>query len=745
MPKNKNKKENNDEGERNEPRSEERLHPDTKKSIWAIIFLGLAVVFALAAFAKAGPLGDFLYKWFATFFGAGYFMLPAGLIFMAAALLLTERQRIVSVTALGVALVILSVLGLIELAAVGSGGWFGLVFGSLRVPFGETAAVILNIVILIVGALIASNVPLKFRRRKQDLPADETGKTLVVTGEEEEAQQATRDKRQGVDKEKEEASGEEKEPEAEEAEGEEAAKKPALAVKAKKNTQPKFADYVPPPLSLLKSTNDKPTTGDLLANANIIKRTLDSFGIAVEMGEINVGPAVTRYTLKPAEGMKLSRITALNSDLALALAAHPIRIEAPIPGKSLVGIEVPNKAAALVRLGSLMGYPEFQKSGPLGFVLGRDVSGNPVFADIEKMPHMLVAGATGSGKSILIHSLLVSLLYKNSPATLKLILIDPKRVELSVYDRIPHLVSPVIMESKKALGVFRWAINEMERRYDLLLHAGSRDIKSYNANSKFRNVDISSSYEPLPYLLIVIDELADMMASYGREVEGSIVRLAQMARATGLHLILSTQRPSVEVITGLIKANITSRVAMQVASQVDSRTILDGAGAEKLLGRGDLLYVSSELSKPKRIQGSYITEEETNKVADFIRDNNAPDISGAINFAPARDELDISKFRNFEEAGSGMFDEYLEDEDDELYDEAVTVVREAKKASASLLQRRLKVGYARAARLLDIMEAKGIIGPGDGAKPREVYLNKIPRDTSGFNESDTDKFKEAGY
>jgi S-DNA-T family DNA segregation ATPase FtsK/SpoIIIE len=291
----------------------------------------------------------------------------------------------------------------------------------------------------------------------------------------------------------------------------------------------------------------------------------------------------------------------------MSLAAHPIRIEAPIPGKSLVGIEVPNKAAALVRIGSMMHYPEFEKSGLLGFILGRDVSGEPVYSSIEKMPHMLVAGATGSGKSIFVHSLITSLLYKNSPQTLKLILIDPKRVELSVYEGIPHLVSPVVTENKKAAGVFRWAISEMERRYEVLQKAGSRDVKSYNSSH--------TAEDTLPYIVIIVDELADLMASFGREVEGSIVRLAQMARATGIHLVLATQRPSVEVITGLIKANITARVAMQVASQIDSRTIIDTPGAEKLLGHGDLLFLSAELSKPRRIQGSFITEEEIKSVA----------------------------------------------------------------------------------------------------------------------------------
>ncbi len=671
-----------------------RLHPDTKKSIWAIVLFALAVVLTLAAFAKAGPLGDMLYRGLQTLFGVGYFILPVSLLFAAAVLLFGERDRFVGMTLLGTGLIVLSFLGLIELVGENQGGWFGLVFGSLRIPFGITAAIVINIFVLLIGILVAANIPIKFNTVRKD-------RAPLITGVEEKIKN-----NKGAE-----------ESESENEEGKAASEdhvtitpqKSPLSAKLKK--APTFANYVPPPLSLLKSANDKPTTGDLLANANVIKRTLDSFGIPVEMGEINIGPAVTRYTLKPAEGMKLSRIEALHKDLALALAAHPIRIEAPIPGKSLVGIEVPNKAAALVRLGSLMAYPEFQKSGPLGFVLGRDVSGEPIFTDIERMPHMLVAGATGSGKSILIHSMLVSLLYKNSPETLKLILVDPKRVELSVYQGLPHLVAPVIIESKKAVGVFRWAINEMERRYDLLLQAGSRDITSYNASGKGATI---------PYLLIVVDELADLMTSYGRDVEGSIVRLAQMARATGIHLILSTQRPSVEVITGLIKANITTRIALQVASQIDSRTILDTGGAEKLLGRGDLLYVSSEISKPKRIQSSYITEEEINKVADFIRDNNKTVVEES-------ESVDFSKNdRNENGSENGMFDEYLEDADDEeVLNEAIRVVAEAKKASASLLQRRLKVGYARAARLLDMMESLDLIGPGEGAKPRDVNIEKI--------------------
>lgn len=666
------------------------LHPDTKKSIWALIFLGMAAVLVLASFASAGPLGNFTYRFFEKVFGWGYYLLPLIFLVLAGVFLASERQRIYKITFLGAGLFILSGLGLIDVVLPDKGGWMGYLVGFLETPFGYAASIVILVIIIIISFLVTLNLPIKIRRQQKILEAIES---LKVSGAVIHPAPTT---------ESEEIKTEDKPEESQES----TEKIVGIFKKSKAITPKSIKGYVAPPLALLKSSIEKPTAGDLRANANIIKRTLDGFGIPVEMGEVNIGPKVTRYTLKPAEGIKLSRIMALNQDLSLALAAHPIRIEAPIPGKSLVGIEVPNKASALVRLGNLMAYPEFTSLGSLSFVLGRDVSGEPIFTDIDKMPHLLIAGSTGSGKSIMIHSLLISLLYKNSPETLRLILIDPKRVELSLYNNLPHLISPVIMEAKKALVVFRWAIGEMERRYELLLKAGSRDIQSYN--KKYPE-------EPLPFILIVVDELADLMLSYGREIEGSVVRLAQMARATGLHLVLSTQRPSVEVVTGLIKANITSRIALQLPSQVDSRTVLDSAGAEKLLGGGDMLFISSESSKPKRIQGAYISEEEVKKVTDFIRDNNK-------DFWEQEEQL---IFENGSSAGlisEDILDKYSDREEDELYEEAVKVVTQAKKASASLLQRRLKVGYARAARLLDIMESKGIIGPGEGAKPREVYL-----------------------
>ncbi len=680
------------------------VNPETKNSIVAIFLIGLSAILILAAFQKAGPAGSAIHLVLNDLFGWGYYLLPT-ISILVALLFFFSRQRVfIGASMVGSVLFVVSGLGLIDILFPAQGGWVGKIIGFLQIPFGYTASIILTIVLLIVSLLITFNASIKFKKAGKKIAGEPEPFAEKEVEDIKIAEMETRPQRENK-------RAAEKIDEDEYAEEGPRAKEDfaAPAVSKRSAARPKaYANYVAPPLDLLKSSVEKPTAGDLRANANIIKRTLDSFGIPVEMGEINIGPKVTRYTLKPAEGVKLSKILALNSDLALALAAHPIRIEAPIPGKSLVGIEVPNKSAAIVRLGSLISYPEFRDSGPLAFVLGRGVSGELIVADIEKMPHLLVAGSTGSGKSVAIHTIIASLIYKNSPATLRMAMVDPKRVELSVYDGLPHLIAPVITEGKKAIAIFRWAIKEMERRYEVLLGAGARDIRSYNQKGK----------EALPYLVIIVDELADLMAAYGKEIESSIVRLAQMARATGIHLVLSTQRPSVEVITGLIKANITSRMALQVASQIDSRTILDMAGAEKLLGGGDMLFISYEFSKPKRIQGAYISEEEIKKVANFIEDNN----EGAEWAAGATSETIPLPMKD----GGDFLDEFSNDEevDDEMFDEAKRVVFEAQKASASLLQRRLKVGYARAARLLDIMEERGMIGPGEGAKPREVFIDK---------------------
>lgn len=493
------------------------------------------------------------------------------------------------------------------------------------------------------------------------------------------------------------------------------------------------AEYDPPPLSILGADKGKPGVGDIKANANIIKRTFQNFGIHLEMDEVSVGPTVTRYAVKPAEGVRLSKIVSLASNLELALAAHPVRIEAPIPGKSLVGIEVPNTVKAMVGLGGLLSSPAWTESKkPLLAALGRDITGTPHYANIAKMPHGLVAGATGSGKSVAIHAIITSLLYRNGPNQLRFIMIDPKRVELTAYNGIPHLLTPVITDPKKAIFSLKWAAKEMERRYNILESSHVRDVESYHATifepAKKRGGEVP---EALPYIVIVIDELADIMQSYPRELESSIVRLAQMSRAVGIHLVLSTQRPSVNVITGLIKANVPTRMALQVASQIDSRTILDGAGAETLLGAGDMLYLSSEMQKPVRIQTAYISEGEVKKVVSYIKGHNAGDLSsidfGGSGASAPGEPNDVIGLVN------GSFDD---EDDDDLYDEARAAVESAGRASTSYLQRKLKIGYSRAARLMDVLESKGVIGPADGSKPREV-LTVAPRAKDTFADDET--------
>jgi S-DNA-T family DNA segregation ATPase FtsK/SpoIIIE len=472
-------------------------------------------------------------------------------------------------------------------------------------------------------------------------------------------------------------------------------------------------DWTPPSMDLLENTSTKADAGDVKKNAGIIKDTLESFGINVHMGEVNIGPTVTQYTFTPPSGVKLNKITGLDTNLALSLAAHPIRIEAPIPGKSAVGVEIPNKAIATVRLRDVLSSPEVvREKAPLSFVLGRDVTGTPLVADLGKMPHMLIAGATGSGKSVMINALLTSLLYRNSPNDLKMILVDPKRVELGLYNNIPHLLTPVINEPEKCISALKWAVAEMERRYKLLAEVGNRNIIEYNK---------AHPEEAMPYIVIVIDELADLMVVAAADVENLIVRLAQMARAIGIHLVLATQRPSVDVITGLIKANIPARLAFSVASQIDSRTILDQMGAEKLLGKGDMLFSSPEYMKPRRIQGVFLDEKEVKSVTDYLRNARAPQYNDDV----VSQKVQLGGGRN----GGGSSD--YGEPDDSMFNEAAEAVLHAGKASASMLQRRLRVGYARAARLLDLLEERGIIGPADGARPRDVLVSSLDEVRTG--------------
>ncbi|MBX4200899.1 DNA translocase FtsK [Candidatus Parcubacteria bacterium] len=476
--------------------------------------------------------------------------------------------------------------------------------------------------------------------------------------------------------------------------------------------------YSLPPIDLLSKNETAPTSGNIKENSSIIKKTFENFGIPVEMAEVNVGPAVTQYAFKPAEGVKLSKITTLSNNLALALAAHPIRIEAPIPGKSLVGIEVPNKIRATVVLRTLVADVNYQNSeSPLTLALGKDVAGVPTFTALDEQPHMLVAGATGTGKTIFLNSLIMSLLYKSTPEQLRLIMVDPKRVEFQNYNEIPHLLCPVINDAGKTINALQWLAREMERRFEVFSEIPTRNLKSYNANKT-----VIAAGKQLPYIVLIVDELADLMAAKGKELEAGIVRLAQMARATGIHLVLATQRPSVEVITGLIKANISSRISFQVASQIDSRTVIDTSGAEKLIGMGDMLFLSSKSSKLTRVQGPYVSENEVKRVTDWITD------MGKKVQEPQADLVENLKAQ-LEQAASGAGpgsaggEDVFFGDDDPLFEDVKRIVLETKKASASFLQRRLRIGYSRAARLIDMLEDKGIVGPADGAKPREVYEN----------------------
>jgi DNA segregation ATPase FtsK/SpoIIIE, S-DNA-T family len=462
-----------------------------------------------------------------------------------------------------------------------------------------------------------------------------------------------------------------------------------------------------PGVDLLIQKQDKADAGDVEGNSQLIKETFSNFNIDVEMEGANIGPRVTQFTLKPPTGVKLTKITALENNLALDLAATSIRMEAPIPGKRAVGIEVPNVKSATVRISSIFQSPQWAAvDSPLGFVIGKDISGTPIVGNLAKMPHLLVAGQTGSGKSVMINTILTSLLYRNSPSDLKLILVDPKQVELKPYDDIPHLLTPVITEPEKCISALKWTVAEMERRYKALSEVHRRNIVEYNALKK---------EEGMPYIVVVIDELADLMMMAARDVEALIVRIAQKARAVGIHLVLATQRPSVDVITGLIKANVPARIAFTTASQVDSRTIIDQMGSEKLLGQGDMLLLTAEMPKPKRVQGALIDDKETMKVTEFLRTQREPQYNDEVISQPVQ----IGKGGVVPDIGGSN------DADDPLYKDAVRAVIEGRKASTSLLQRRLRIGYGKAARFIETMEEQGIISSADGNRPRDVLVSSL--------------------
>ena len=718
------------------------LQAYTKHGILAIIFFVLALFFLMSYAGIAGKAGIFIYDISKMLLGAiGYFLLPTLFILLGYSFIKSEVPDIGWTRTISGIMFLLSGLGIINIAGNAenhAGGFFGEILSTPFISlFDMYASLVLLGAILIISILMMldakPNLTPLFSKIWSWLFSRKKEKMLSVLNEDEEnmidnnpaslkAMQDTEEQNSSVEKVKK-ALGINNTMEEEE----------EMPIRKRKSGL--VSTYIPPPLSLLEEDKGKPNTGDIKANANIIKRTLANFGIEVEMDEITIGPTVTRYALKPAEGVKLSRIVGLQNDLALSLAAHPIRIEAPIPGKSLVGIEIPNKSKSIVGLATLLSDEKFQNSPkPLTTALGRSISGKAVFGNLAKMPHMLVAGTTGSGKSVTIHSMIASLLYRNGPDDLKLILIDPKRVELTLYNNIPHLLTPVITEAKKTILALKWAAKEMDRRYDILEAESVRDIESYHNNvfnkspkkkrTNDKGVEEEINADRLPYIIIIIDELADIMSTYPRELESAIVRLAQMSRAVGIHLILSTQRPEVNIITGLIKANIPARVALKVSSQIDSRTILDAGGAEKLLGAGDMLYSSGE-AQPERLQSAFISESEVKKVVKYLADSYRDEVSEEITLTTGSISADKSIFE------SSLENENTND-DDEMYEEARVCVMEAGKASTSYLQRKLKLGYARAARLMDKLEERGVIGPGDGAKPREV-LEKITRNEGGEN------------
>ena len=699
----------------------QRVSGEALRGVFAILFVALSGFLVLARLGIGGTVGAVLYNSLSWLLGVGYLLLPLSFMLLAILIFRSFERNFGWVQFVSIAIFLLSSLGLIDIAFPTYAGVLGAAVATPALAAVDTiASVLFLIAFIIISLIIAFDVHLGvvyssivgWFRGNPDETFDEStdiDDVPVVGLPEEESEEEA-------------GKGTWEEPE------------PTVTTYQQKSEPggfPIFAasasTYTPPPVSLLAKNRGKPEVGDVKANMNIIKRTLQNFGIQVEMDEASIGPTVTRYAMKPAEGVRLSKIVALQSNLELALAASPVRIEAPIPGKPLVGIEVPNIARTTLGLGPLVSDDQYTNSEkPLLIALGRSITGQAHFADLARMPHILVAGTTGAGKSVMIHDFIVSLLYRSGPERLRFIMVDPKRVELTVYNSIPHLLTPVITDAKKAILAMKWLAKEMERRYNILETEKVRDIATYHENivkpalakatggenDGSRGLTASRPLpEGMPYIVLIIDELADIMQAYPRELESGIVRLAQMSRAVGIHLILSTQRPSVKVITGLIKANIPARVALQVASQIDSRTILDMGGAEKLLGAGDMLFLSGEMSKPRRIQASFISEDEVKKVVAFIS-KHSEEIPSEIDFSDTRQGTPDPIF-------SSSFESPDED-DDELYPQAKQTVIEAGKASTSYLQRKLGVGYARAARLMDILEERGVIGPSDGAKPRDI-------------------------
>jgi S-DNA-T family DNA segregation ATPase FtsK/SpoIIIE len=733
------------------------LSPDTVRGVSGVLLFVLGILLVLSGVGMAGIAGEKMYAGLTYLVGIGYVLLPV--LFVGAAISLLRRvpleDRVGPVRLGGALLFFVSTLGIVGVLANERAGLLGGLVAKPLLQYLETVATL----VLLAGLVVVSLLLLFDTALWVHLY--ERARGLVGKKDDSEADAATEDVEPTVHEwpdEEADASDEEEvveedyeEDEADDAvDTEEEDELPAGSVSPSSAPPELPSEYAPPPLSILESDRGKPNVGDTKARANLIRRTLQHFKIPVEMDEIIVGPTVTRYSLKPAEGVRLNKIVALQSNLELALAASPIRIEAPIPGKSLVGIEVPNTGKSIVGLSGLLAAPEFnEQPAPLMVTLGKDIAGSAHYANIAKMPHCLVAGTTGSGKSVMMHAIISSLLYRNGPERLRFIMVDPKRVELTLYDNIPHLLTPVITEAKACIQALKWATKEMDRRYDVLRSHKVQDISAYHSEvvapalaeleelkNNGRDADDFEMPELMPYTVVIIDELADIMSAYPRELEAVIVRLAQMSRAVGIHLILATQRPEAKVITGLIKANMPTRIAFKVNTLIDSRVILDQSGAEKLLGAGDMLFLSGEMPKPRRIQSPFISTNEVKKITQYLIKHNDYVLDSKL-------DLGGDNGGSSSTGGNSMSitDAFEDDEEgDELYEDARLTVIDAGKASTSYLQRKLGIGYGRAAKLVDLLEARGVVGPANGSKPREILVgNGEEKDEEDAEEPDEEE------
>lgn len=657
------------------------VDPQTSKEIISLACFALGIIFTLAIFGAAGTFGQATFRALNSLFDISAFIVPVILIITGAVFWTRREANIKGPTLLGLILILIFIPALF--GTLGLGGAIGNnVANYIHSVFGGFVGFLIILGLDIIAGLLATNSSIKRikeifmgEKEPEDTPSTEPDAARVSVF------QTVKNKLTN------------RPPKPQDNQVPVTPMKPMVRATLDK-------DWEFPSIELLPDIKTKADPGDIEKKAKIIQKTLSDFGIEVSMGLANIGPTVTQYVLKPANGVKVTAITSRSNDLALALASPSIRIEAPIPGQSAVGIEIPNERSATVTLRDILSTKEYSADkSNLKIALGLDVAGKPFIADIGSMPHLLVAGSTGAGKSVAINAMILSLLYANSPSDLRMILIDPKRVEFTRYNGIPNLLTTVVTEVDKIVNTLRWTVAEMDRRYNVFAQGHYRNIAEYNQGQTDRT-------NRMHYIVVIIDELADLMIQAAGEVESSIVRISQLARATGIHLVVATQRPSVNVITGIIKANIATRIAFAVASQIDSRTILDQAGAEQLLGRGDMLFLNGELGKPKRVQGVLVGEKEITAVTDFLKKN------------PAAYDDSIQEFRPTKGGGHNG----QSSEEDDAYDDAKEIVVSNGSASASLLQRRLRIGYNRAARLLDMLEDDNIIGPAEGAKPRKVLI-----------------------